>query len=76
MTNTELLKEKIKNSGYKLGFIASEIGMSTETLRRKINNVYCFDAVEISGIRSILNLSLKEVEEIFFASKVDKTSTR
>ena len=38
MTNTELLREKIDQSGYKLRFIAKKIGITYQGLLNKINN--------------------------------------
>lgn len=76
MTDTELLSNKIKESGYKLDFVAKTIGITRETLRRKINNIYLFDSAEISGLRNLLGLSLEEVDKIFFTLSVDKTSTK
>lgn len=76
MTDTKLLEEKIRSSGYRLEFLAERAGMSRETLRKKMNNRSFFDTVEIAVLRDMLNLSLEEVERIFFASDVHETTTQ
>ena len=69
MTNTELLEEKIAQSGYKKSYIAKAIGLkSTFGLSKKINNVTEFKAKEIDKLCELLKInSLKEKERIFFA---------
>ena len=39
MTNTQLLREKMEQSGYKLRFIASAVGLTYQGLLNKMNNV-------------------------------------
>lgn len=43
MTNTELLREKIEQSGYKLRFIADKIGITVAAglFCRKIDGLFC-----------------------------------
>lgn len=68
MTNTELLKEKIEQSGLKIGFIADFIGISRQLLWKKINNLTPFNQYEIDKFCDVLRItSLKEKEAIFFA---------
>lgn len=50
MTNTELLREKIDQSGYKLRFIAKKIGITYQGLLNKINNRSEFRANEIQAL--------------------------
>lgn len=38
MTNTDLLKKKIEDSGYKMKYIASKIGLSYQGFLNKIQN--------------------------------------
>lgn len=75
MTNTELLRSKIDESGYKLRFIAKQIGITYQGFLKKINNETEFKATEIQILCDLLNISLQEKEVIFFASFVDETST-
>ena len=72
MTNTNLLKEKIKNSGLKMGFIAGFVGLSRSGLNNKINNLRPFNQYEIEKMCVVLRItSTKEKEAIFFAKCVD-----
>ena len=68
MTNTELLKEKIANSGFKLLYIAEYVGISRQALWSRINNLTPFNQYEIEKMCAVLNItSLREKEAIFFA---------
>lgn len=68
MTNTEALKQKIKDQGLKQGYIADKLGLSAYGFANKVNNVSEFKATEISLLCDILNItSLKEKESIFFS---------
>lgn len=75
MTDTKLLRDKIKDSGYKMNYIARKCGLSYQGFLNKVNDVYAFNAREIIIIRDILQLSPEEVQAIFFAEEVDKTAT-
>lgn len=75
MTDTVLLRDKIKESGYRLKFIAKKMGITYAGLLKKINNETEFKASEIQKISEMLDLSLYEKEKIFFAPKVDRIST-
>ena len=67
MTDTELLREKIENSGYKLQFIAKSLGLTYQGLLNKINNRSEFRASEIQALYDLLGLTEKERVAIFFA---------
>lgn len=71
MTNTELLREKIEQSGYKLQFIAKKVGITYQGLLNKINNKSEFRANEIQALYDLLGLSEAERVAIFFAERVD-----
>lgn len=72
MTNTNLLKLKIRDSGLKLFNISQKMGISRQTLWKKINNKVAFDQYEIEKLCVILNITdLYEKEKIFFAKVVD-----
>lgn len=62
---TALLKEKIKNSGLKLGFIADKTLLTYQGLRNKILDKYDFTVSEAIVIGELLNLSYDEFKEIF-----------
>lgn len=69
MTNTELLEQKITDSGYKKSFIAKAIGLkSAFGLSNKIKNKTEFKASEINALCNLLKIeSVEEKEAIFFA---------
>lgn len=71
MTNTELLRKKIDDSGYKLTYIAKQVGITYQGLMNKINNETEFKATEIQILKTLLNLTDDERDCIFFASNVD-----
>ena len=73
MTNTELLRDIIKRSGMKIGFIAHKMGISRAALSGKINNRSAFNQYEIEKLCSLLSIRSLEVKEaVFFATDVDK----
>lgn len=76
MTNTELLKDKIEKSGYKLKYIAEQIGITYYGFLKKVNNETEFKASEIQTLCDLLEIAGEEKEKIFFAQLVDRTSIR
>ena len=71
MTNTTMLRSKIEESGYKLRFIAKQLGITYQGFLKKINNETEFKASEIQGLKELLNLSDDERDQIFFTLNVD-----
>lgn len=72
MTNKELLKQKIDESGLKVSFIADFVGISRQLLWKKVNNKTPFNQFEIEKMCSVLKITkLSEKEAIFFARYVD-----
>ena len=71
MSNTALLREKIDESGYKLRFIAKQIGITYAGFLKKINNETEFKASEIQGLKDLLNLTDEERDKIFFTLNVE-----
>lgn len=71
MINTELLRKKIEDSGYKLTFIAKQLNLSYQGFLNKLDGKNEFYGSEISFLSDFLKLSLEEKEEIFFSQKVD-----
>lgn len=67
MTNTELLREKMAASGYKLRFIAAKAGLTYQGFLNKLNNEQEFKASEIMAISKLLNLTEAERTAIFFS---------
>ena len=69
MTNTELLEQKITESGKKKGYLASKLGLSSTGFRNLLTNKAEFKAGQIQILCDELNItSLKERQAIFFAN--------
>lgn len=68
LTNSKLLREKIKQSGYRISFIADKMGITYQAFLNKINNESEFKAREIQVLYDILKLSADERDAIFFAA--------
>ncbi len=66
MVNTKLLYGEIKNSGYRVGYVASRLGITYSGFRKKTINRSEFKATEIKIIADLLGLSMERREEIFF----------
>jgi hypothetical protein len=66
LTNTEKLEQKIKDSGYRIEYVAEKCGLSAQGLLKKRNNETEFKASEILVLKTLLNLSDEETNEIFF----------
>ena len=71
MTDTQELRNMISKSGLRTDFICSKLGVTYQTLRRKINNESEFTASEISIMVELLHLSDNQRNQIFFASEMN-----
>ena len=69
MTDTAMLRKEIEASGLKYSYIADKMGLTPYGLQRKVDNLSEFKASEILSLSSILNLSERKRNEIFFAVK-------
>lgn len=67
MTNTTLLEEYIKKSGYKRSFIANQLGLTAYGFSLKVKNKSEFKAKEIAVLCNLLKINAREKEAIFFA---------
>lgn len=68
MTNVELLKKKVSESGLKASFIVARLGCSRASWYNKLNGKSKFTADEIKKLCDALRItSLREKEEIFFS---------
>ena len=67
MTNTLLLEEHIKKSGYKKKHLIKALGISRYGFTLKCTNKSEFKACEIDILCKLLNISVKERMAIFFA---------
>ena len=68
MTNTSLLKDRIKRSGYKISHLAKCLGITEHTLSRKINNKNEFQGAQIDALCKLLDIDTAERMAIFFAN--------
>ena len=75
MTDTNLLREAIKRSGYRVYYIANSLGVSYPTLQKKIEGRGEFYACEIEALTKLLKLTQAERDRIFFAPCVAETAT-
>ena len=67
MTNTSLLMQYIEKSGYKMSFIAKQLGLTAYGFSLKVNNKSEFKASEMTTLSKLLKISAREKEAIFFA---------
>ena len=68
MTNTEMLENKIRESGKKIGYLAAKCGLSYGTFRNCVLNKSEFRVSHIKVLCDELNIdTLREREAIFFA---------
>lgn len=68
MTNTELLEQKIIESGKKKNYLAEKCGLSRQGFNNCITNKALFNVRHVKILCAELNIvSLKERESIFFA---------
>ena len=68
MTNTSLLKDRIKRSGYKISHLAKCLGITEHTLSRKINNKNEFQGSQIDALCELLGIDTADRMAIFFAN--------
>lgn len=66
----ELLRRVRAFKGYKQYEIADLIGMTRQCYNLKENGKYSFTIEDVVSISKFLNLSLEDVNEIFFENKI------
>ena len=72
MINSLMLRQLIKENGFKLKYVAQYLGLSTYGLQLKIDNKQEFKTSEVAALCKLLSInSLKEKEKIFFANLDD-----
>ena len=70
MTNTELLEQKIYESGKKKGYLAQKCGLSRAGFRNCETNKAEFTTSQVDILcEELLITSLREKEAIFFAKR-------
>lgn len=67
MVNSELLNQKISESGLKKNYISSRCGLSRYSFLAKMQGKRDFTGYEIGQLKKMLGLSAKETETLFFA---------
>lgn len=68
MTNVELLKERVKESGLKSAYIAERLGISRSAWYNKLKGDSKFTTDEVKALCYLLRInSLREREDIFFS---------
>lgn len=70
MTNRELLRERIKESGMKMKYLASECGITAQAFSHKMVGKSDFNATEMAVLREKLELSDGDFLTIFFSHDV------
>nr|WP_297936654.1 hypothetical protein [uncultured Lachnoclostridium sp.] len=67
MTNKKLFQIALIKRDYTFDKLAKEINLSRQSMSYKVNNLRKFTDSEIESIDKVLNLSVEEKENIFFA---------
>lgn len=76
MVNTDLLYQKIKESGLQMGILCQRAGISYGSLKSKLDKGIGFKTKDVEGLQTALGLTNKERDEIFFASVVAPNSNK
>lgn len=66
MTDTVKLRQKIRDSGYRIHFVAEKIGLSYQGFQNKVENRQDFRTSEIKGLCDLLGIDAQERDAIFF----------
>ena len=66
MLNAQLLDEKIEQSGFKIGFIVDNLGLSRNGFDKKRKGKIPFRKAEIYVLSDLLGLTEAEKSQIFF----------
>ncbi|GAB1476253.1 hypothetical protein MASR2M70_10870 [Bacillota bacterium] len=66
MTNSELLRQEIENSGYKLQYLAGKLEITRFALSNKINNLSEFKASEIATLCKELKIDDPDKRDAIF----------
>ncbi len=66
MVNSKRLKQKIRDSGYRVDYVAKVCGLSYYGFLQKMSGKHEFKASEIKAVAKLLRLTDQEIREIFF----------
>lgn len=75
MTNTEMLREKIDKSGYKITFLAEKTGMTPQGFYKKLKDGSEWTYSQVKILSDLLHLTKNETDYIFFDLTVEYYST-
>lgn len=67
MTDVTLLEQVLEESGFRLEYIAKQMGLTYQGFRNKIIGKSEFKTREVSALCSILGLTSEMRDKIFFA---------
>lgn len=71
----EKLKEKMEEIKIPISVISQKLGISRQSLYKKLTGEREFKVSEVTKIAAVLRLTNEEKEEIFFTNQVDKNDT-
>ena len=71
MVNTQLLDDRIQQSGLRIGYIVETLGLSRNGFDKKRKGKTPFRAAEIYVLKDLLKLNDDDRDEIFFAQTVE-----
>lgn len=71
MTNTEMLREKITDSGYKIIFLAEKVGLTPQGFYKKLKDGSDWTFSQVMILQELLRLSKEEIDTIFFNPEVE-----
>ena len=74
--NLDLLNSKIEQTHISKSDLAEALGLTRQGLYNKLNGENEFKGSEIKIISKMLNLTIAERDNIFFADYVDENSTK
>lgn len=71
LTNSSELRDAIISAGFKYGYLAQALGITSYSLQKKIDNITEFKASEIKKLCELLCLDGERKDSIFFAIDCD-----
>ena len=76
MTNSNLIRQTIKDRGLKIKFVAEKMGLSHYGLQKKMDNLTEFKVSEVQAFcDAVGGLARDDMIRIFFADEVDYPAT-
>ena len=65
MVDTQLLEQKIKESGYRMDFIYKQLGITGRSYQNKVSGKTSFRAAEVYVLCDLLKITEDEQKKIF-----------